>query len=87
LEGQVTSVDAGMVKLHSRICICRVGDECLQFFGGFGYMWESIIARAYADARAVRIAGGSVKIMKQIIARSLLGTESPRAAEGASGAK
>jgi alkylation response protein AidB-like acyl-CoA dehydrogenase len=87
LERQLSSDDAAMVKLFLSDLHCRVVDECLQFFGGYGYMWESFIARAYADARVVRIAGGSVEIMKQIIARSMLGTESPRAPEGASDPK
>ena len=45
--------------------------DCLQFFGGWGYMWEYPIARAYADARVVKIAGGSIEIMKTIIARQM----------------
>ena len=43
---------------------CKVVDECLQLFGGWGYMWEYPIARAYADARIVKIAGGSIEVMK-----------------------
>ena len=46
-------------------------DECLQFFGGYGYMMEYPIAQMYADARVQRIYGGSSEIMKEIIARSL----------------
>ena len=49
-----------------------VTDQCVQLFGGAGYMVEYPIARAYADARAARIAGGSIEVMKQIIARSIL---------------
>jgi acyl-CoA dehydrogenase len=78
LEGQLKGDDAAMVKLFLSDLHCKAVDECLQFFGGFGYMWESFIARAYADARVVRIAGGSVEIMKQIIARSLLGDDASR---------
>jgi acyl-CoA dehydrogenase len=47
-------------------------DACLQLFGGWGYMWEYPIARAYADARIVKIAGGSIEIMKKIIAKDML---------------
>jgi len=47
-------------------------DQCLQLFGGWGYMTEYPIARAFVDARLGRIGGGSVEVMKQIIARSLL---------------
>jgi alkylation response protein AidB-like acyl-CoA dehydrogenase len=50
---------------------CKVVDECLQLFGGWGYMWEYPIARAYADARVVKIAGGSIEVMKHIIGRKL----------------
>ena len=47
-------------------------DRCLQLFGGWGYMLDMPIARAYADARMTRIGGGAVEVMKQIIANSLL---------------
>ena len=46
-------------------------DECLQLFGGYGYMLEYPIARAYADARVSRIYGGANEIMKEIIGRDL----------------
>lgn len=46
-------------------------DECLQLFGGWGYMWEYPLARAYADTRIVKITGGSMEVMKQTIGRSL----------------
>jgi len=49
----------------------RVLDTCLQLFGGYGYMWEFPIARAYADARVHRIFGGSNEIMRELIARAL----------------
>lgn len=67
----LSGVDAAMAKMSLSNLHCRVVDECLQFFGGWGYMWEYPIARAYADARIVRIAGGSIEVMKQIIGRSL----------------
>ena len=49
----------------------RILDQCLQMHGGYGYMWEFPIARAYADARVHRIYAGSNEIMKELIARSL----------------
>ncbi|MFV0275740.1 MAG: acyl-CoA dehydrogenase family protein, partial [Parahaliea sp.] len=49
----------------------RVVDECLQMFGGYGYMLEYPIARMYIDARAQRIYAGTSEIMKEIVARSL----------------
>jgi alkylation response protein AidB-like acyl-CoA dehydrogenase len=60
-----------MAKMWLSNLHCRVADECLQLFGGWGYMWEYPIARAFADARIVKIAGGSIEIMKHIIGRSL----------------
>lgn len=71
MSGALDSVDAAMAKLWTSNFHCKAVDECLQFFGGAGYMWESPIARAYADARIVKIAGGSVEVMKTIIARQL----------------
>jgi acyl-CoA dehydrogenase len=58
-----------------------VMDQCLQLFGGWGYMWEYPIARAFADARMARIGGGSAETMKQIIARSMLPDNRRRAAK------
>ena len=71
MKGELDAVDAAMAKMWLSNMHCKVVDECLQLFGGWGYMWEYPIARAYADARVVRIAGGSVEVMKQIIGRSL----------------
>ncbi len=67
-----------MRKLVSAELQGRVMDQCLQFFGGWGYMWEFPIARAFVDARMGRIGGGSVETMKQIIARSMLPTNAKR---------
>ena len=50
---------------------CKVTDECLQLFGGYGYMAEYPIARLYADARVQKIYGGTNEIMKDLIARKL----------------
>ena len=46
-------------------------DECLQFFGGYGYMTEYPIARLYADARVQKIYGGTNEIMKELASRSM----------------
>ena len=72
LRGELDSVDAAMAKLVSAELQGKVMDQCLQFFGGWGYMTEFPIARAFVDARMGRIGGGSVEVMKQIIARSML---------------
>ena len=77
MERKLDGTDAAMVKMFMSNLHCRVVDECLQMFGGWGYMWEYPIARAYADARVVRIAGGSIEVMKQIIGRSLFKTRKP----------
>jgi acyl-CoA dehydrogenase len=60
-----------MAKWWSSQMQCEVVDECLQLFGGYGYMLEYPIARAYADARVQKIYGGTNEIMKELIARSL----------------
>jgi alkylation response protein AidB-like acyl-CoA dehydrogenase len=70
-EGSLSGVDAAKVKLVAANLHCRVADECLQFFGGYGYVFEFPIARAYVDARVAKIAGGAVEVMKQIIGRDL----------------
>ena len=71
LDGKLNAVDAAKVKMTTTQLQGRVMDECLQLFGGWGYMWEYPICRAYADARVVKIAGGSVEVMKTIIAREM----------------
>jgi acyl-CoA dehydrogenase len=71
LNKDLDAVDAASVKLLCTELQCKVVDECLQFFGGYGYMCEYPIARAYVDARVRRIAGGSSEIMREIIGRSL----------------
>ena len=73
LRGELDSVDAAMAKLVSAELQGKVMDQCLQLFGGWGYMWEYPIARAFADARMGRIGGGSVETMKSIIAKAMLG--------------
>lgn len=74
MDGKLDGTDAAMAKMWLSELHGRVVDQCLQLFGGWGYMWEYPIARAYADARITRIAGGSIETMKSIIGRSLFGT-------------
>jgi alkylation response protein AidB-like acyl-CoA dehydrogenase len=71
--GELTAVDAAKAKLWATEVQKRVLDHCLQLFGGYGYMNEYPIARAYADARVQTIYGGTSEIMKTIIARDLTG--------------
>lgn len=72
IKGELDEVDAAMAKMWLSNLHCRVVDECLQLFGGWGYMWEYPISRAFADARIVKIAGGSIEIMKHIIGRDMI---------------
>lgn len=72
MDGELDQVDAAMAKMWLSNLHCRVADECLQLFGGWGYMWEYPISRAFADARIVKIAGGSIEIMKHIIGRHVI---------------
>ena len=69
--GELSPEDAAMAKWWSSELQGRVVDRCLQLHGGYGYMLEYPIARAYADARITRIYGGTTEIMKEIVGRSL----------------
>lgn len=71
--GELDVPTAAMVKLSTTELQGKVADECLQLFGGYGFMMEYPIARAFADARVQRIYGGTSEIMKEVIARSILG--------------
>ena len=71
--GQLTPDAASAIKLHTSELFSRVADQCLQFFGGYGYMAEYPISRFWADARVLRIYGGTSEIMKELVARALLG--------------
>jgi alkylation response protein AidB-like acyl-CoA dehydrogenase len=71
LQGKLDVVTAAMNKWWTSETQCRIIDECVQLFGGYGFMWEYPIARAYADARVQKIYGGTNEIMKELIARSL----------------
>jgi acyl-CoA dehydrogenase len=72
LDGKLDAVDASKAKLLSTELLGRVVDECVQLHGGYGYMWEYPVARAYADARVQRIVGGTSEVMKLIIGRALV---------------
>ncbi|MGH8560367.1 MAG: acyl-CoA dehydrogenase family protein [Nevskiales bacterium] len=63
--------DAATAKYWTSDLMCRVIDECVQLHGGYGYMLEYPIARAWIDSRAQRIYGGTNEIMKELIARTL----------------
>jgi alkylation response protein AidB-like acyl-CoA dehydrogenase len=69
--GELTPEDAATAKWWCTDLQGRVVDRCLQLFGGYGYMVEYPIARAWADARVTRIYGGANEIMKEIVGRSL----------------
>ena len=71
MEDKLDPVDAAIAKMVTSELHCETVDKCLQLFGGWGYMWEYPICRAYADARVVKIAGGSIEVMKTIIARDM----------------
>ena len=70
-EGQLTAEEAAMAKWWSTELQKKVVDRCVQLHGGYGYMVEYPIARAYVDARIQTIYGGTTEIMKEIIGRSL----------------
>jgi acyl-CoA dehydrogenase len=71
MDGTLDTATASMAKWYLTDLQCKVVDECLQLFGGYGYMLEYPIARMYVDARVQPIYGGTNEIMKEIIARSL----------------
>jgi len=71
IDGGLDPVTASMAKYWLTELQCKVADECLQLFGGYGYMNEYPIARMWRDARVQRIYGGTNEIMKLLIARSL----------------
>jgi acyl-CoA dehydrogenase len=71
IAGRMDAVQASMAKYWISDLQCKVVDQCVQLFGGYGYMLEYPIAQMYVDARVQRIYGGANEIMKEIIARSL----------------
>lgn len=70
-EDKLDNTTASMAKYAMTDLQCKVIDECVQLHGGYGYMWEYHVARAFADARAQRIYAGSNEIMKELISRPL----------------
>ena len=71
MRGELDTSTASMAKWWTSDMQQRVMDDCLQLFGGYGYMNEYLICRMFADARVQRIYGGTNEIMKELIARSL----------------
>ncbi|MBI1238218.1 MAG: acyl-CoA dehydrogenase [Alphaproteobacteria bacterium] len=71
LDGDLDPTTAAMAKWWATDMQCKVIDECLQLYGGYGYMMEYPIARMYADARVQKIYAGTNEIMKMLIARAL----------------
>jgi acyl-CoA dehydrogenase len=72
-RGEMTVEQAAIVKLAATEMQWKVVNECLQLFGGYGYTKEYPISRFFIDARVQTIYGGTSEIMKEVIARSLLG--------------
>ena len=68
---KLDTATASMAKYWATDLQCKVIDECVQLHGGYGYMWEYPIARAFVDARVQRIYGGTNEIMKEVISRSM----------------
>ncbi len=71
IQEKLDVATAAKAKLLSTEVQCKVLDECLQLHGGYGYMWEYPVARAYADARVQKIYAGTSEVMKLIIARAI----------------
>jgi len=71
LKNELDPTTAAMAKYWCTDLHCKVVDECMQFHGGYGFMQEYAIARAWVDARAQKIYGGTNEIMKDIISRGL----------------
>ncbi len=71
-EGNCDGATASMAKYRLTDIQCKVADECVQLHGGYGYMWDYLVARGYADARVQRIYAGTNEIMKELISRKVL---------------
>ncbi len=71
IAGKLDSVTASMAKYWCSDLQCKIIDDCVQLFGGYGYVMDYPIAQMYADARVQRIYAGTNEIMKELIARSL----------------
>jgi len=68
---KLDTATASMAKYWTSDLQCKVMDACVQLHGGYGYMWEYPVTRAYADARVQRIYGGTNEIMKEVITRAM----------------
>lgn len=86
-QGAVVVKECSMAKLAASEMQKRVVDTCLQFFGGYGYMEDYPIARAYRDVRVGTIAGGSSEIMREIIARIVVDAVAYKSVYDAAGTK
>lgn len=71
VKDELTTEQASIAKLKATEMQAKVVDECLQLFGGYGFIWEYDVSRAYAGSRVARIYGGTSEIMKLIVARGL----------------
>lgn len=71
MQEKLDTATASMAKYWTTDLQCKVMDECVQLHGGYGYMWEYPVTRAYADARVQRIYGGTNEIMKEVITRAM----------------
>ena len=71
IQGKLDSVSASKVKMLATDLQFDVINRCLQLHGGYGYMWEYPVARAFADSRVLSIYGGTNEIMKLIIGRDI----------------
>ena len=70
-EGRLTAEEAAMVKWWNTELASRVADRCIQLHGGYGYMREYPVARAFADLRVMSIFGGTTEVMKEMVGRGL----------------
>jgi alkylation response protein AidB-like acyl-CoA dehydrogenase len=70
-QGELTAAEASAAKWWCTELQGRTVDKCVQLHGGYGYMTEHPITRAYANARITRIYGGTTEIMKEVVGRSL----------------
>jgi acyl-CoA dehydrogenase len=71
MADKLDTATASMAKYWTSDLQGKVMDECLQLHGGYGFMWEYPVTRAYADARVQRIYGGTNEIMKEVITRAM----------------
>ena len=71
LAGELDAVTASMAKAWASDMQCKVLDQCVQIHGGYGFMWETFVTRAWADARVQRIYGGTNEVMKDLISRKI----------------